>query len=206
VSLTGSTPNPSADSFAVERTRLEVEHLRKEIEKLTLEVEALRSSSLWGRIMGQYLPLITAMLAVAGFLFAIYQYSGQLKENERQLLKEAAKPFWDEQIKLYIKAAQAAATIATYKEGNMKSRAEAEEEFWILYWGPLAAIEDVGTRENKVEKAMINFGRYIRETPHDARDQRTLERLSLDLAHAIRAVVAPSFDLKAAPSSDSTLR
>jgi hypothetical protein len=137
------------------------------------------------------------MLAVGGFLFAVYQYQGQIKENERQLLKEAAKPFWDEQIKLYLRSAQAAATIATSRDEATK--AQAEEDFWILYWGPLAAVEDVGTAKNAVEAAMVDFGKYLKETAKNARDRLILENRSLNLAHVVRQAIGPSFDLKAAP-------
>lgn len=110
--------------------------------------------------------------------------------------RETAKPLWDRQLALYIDAAECAATIATTRDEA--ARRKAEDRFWVLYWGPLAVVEDVGLSVEgaaSVEAAMVAFGNALRDDPKSDR----LTYLSLDLAHAIRKAIAPAFNVKAAP-------
>ena len=194
-----------------EKSTLELQHLRKEVEKLGLEVEALRSSRWWDRIIGRYLPVITALLAVVGFWFGIIQYNAQRNDIDKQraaadtarseeLRREAAKPFWDTQLKMYIRAAEAAATIATSEDAAVCSRAESE--FWLLYWGPLACVEDVGAEkklEPNVESAMVELGKYLKKYPKEPRNKSELQHLAIELAHAMRDELGPSFALQPTP-------
>jgi hypothetical protein len=59
--------------------------------------------------------------------------------------KEFRRPLWDKQLALYFQAANAASKIATLPEGN-KDRNDSITEFWNLYFGPLAIVEDCGRR------------------------------------------------------------
>jgi hypothetical protein len=95
----------------------------------------------------------------------------QLKQqHERQ------KPFLERQMAHYFQATEAASKIANMED--VPSRREAIARFWLLYWGPLAVVEDAA-----VERAMVNFGNALRsESP----DRVELQQLSLDLAHACR--------------------
>jgi hypothetical protein len=176
-----------------------------------LEVEALRSSRWWDRVVGRYLPLITALLAVVGFWFGVIQYYAQRGDSEKQLAeaqqgradelrREAAKPFWEMQLKLYARASEAAATIATSDDEAARSRAESE--FWLLYWGPLSCVEDVGIEKKphpEVEAAMVQFGNYLKAHSRETRTKSELQPLSLALAHSMRHEIGPSFALQATP-------
>src|SRR5262249_25131402 len=156
-----------------DREALEFQQLQVQVQKLRLEVEALRATSVWDRVIGRYLPLLTAILAVAGFWFGGIQYYGRQTESDRQraeaegkraeeLRREAARPCWDWQVQIYLRGAEAAGTIATSLDAEAVKRAEAQ--FWTLYWGPLAIVEDVGTEPRpsaEVEAAMVRFGRYL---------------------------------------------
>src|SRR5262249_17261760 len=121
---TSETVQSSQVPVRSDKEGLELQHLQVEVEKLSLEVAALRSSTFWYRTIGRYLPLLTAILAVAGFWVGLFQYFRQQTETERQradavqqrseeLRREAAKPFWDSQLQLYLRASEAAAIIAT---------------------------------------------------------------------------------------------
>ena len=207
-----NTPGPAYNGD--ERAILELAHLTKEIEKLTIEVETLRSSSFWDRAIGRYLPIITAVLAVAGFWFGVIQYYSHQHETDVQrtqaernrsdeMFREAAKPFWDSQIHLYLRASEAAAAIANSDQADIKKRAESE--FWLLYWGPLATVEDVGLEtKNKpeVEAAMVQFGAYLRSHRDNQRSQEEMQVLSLELAHAIRNSIPQAFRLQLTPLTD----
>src|SRR5262245_38054832 len=146
------------------KLELEIENLRHENEKLTFELAELRNERAWERRLKSLLPTLTAVIAVAGFWFGIVQSvraeftarkdrliaEGKRKEERdeenrlyrQELTRETARPLWDRQLALYIEATEKAATIATV--ANEELRTAAEARFWILYWGPLAAVEDVG--------------------------------------------------------------
>jgi hypothetical protein len=201
-----SNMNPSSEEKQTVREKdgLELQRLRKEIEKLALEVEALRTSTKWDRMIGRYLPIITALLAVAGFWVGLIQYNLQRGETQNQqqtaeknklleLKREVAKPFWETQLSLYIKAAEAVATIAT--ANDQKARSDAEATFWVLYWGPLSCVEDMTlttNQSNEVEAAMVRFGNELKKEPAD---RSALQHSALAIAHAIRNQIAPVFEL-----------
>ena len=193
-------PQPDVAEPASEKSRLELDLLRNEVAKLSLEVEAMRGSRWWDRVIGSYLPLLTAFGAVVGFWFGVYQFHGQqvaaVVDRTEELKREAAKPFWDTQLSLYIQAVNAAAEIAT--SDDEAKRKSAESEFWLLYWGPLSCVEDMGVGEKKgaaIEGAMVEFGTYLEQHTGSSRKKEQLQPLALELAHAIRDEIAPSFDL-----------
>lgn len=209
MSTSPNTPPPN------ERADLEIRQLRKEIEKLELEIDALKSGTRFERTFGRYLPVITALLAVAGFWFGVIQYNLQRsageKEREDSIRREAARPFWESQIKFYMAASEAAATIATTKDEDTKKKAKAV--FWMLYYGPLACVEDVVLAKpsessneagkvvvlsTTVESAMVNFGSYLLRNPEHL-DEDEVKNLSLKLSQAIRDKIGPAFDLYAIP-------
>jgi hypothetical protein len=114
------------------------------------------------------------------------------------LRRDTAKPLWDKQLALYIEATEKAAVIATTDDDV--ARREAEKRFWVLYWGPLAAVEDVGLEKEqkpRVERAMVEFGRAIENKEPVARNRDELAQLSLNLAHAIRDALPRAFDVQA---------
>lgn len=197
------------------REQLEYEQLQQEVEKLRLEVLRLRRPGFWD-VLSRTLGLVTALGAIASVWYGIEHYNKQqalaeaqfrqqqqtrdqertAAENRRaeELRREAAKPFWDAQLKLYLKASEAAAVIARNDE---KTRPAAEEQFWILYYGPLAIVEDVSTKDKPpaVARAMVEYGNYLRDTPPMERDRGRMQNYSFQLAHAMRDAAGPSFDL-----------
>jgi hypothetical protein len=125
----------------------------------------------------------------------------QQKETDKKALldlkRETAKPLWDKQLSLYLEAAEKAAIIATSEDD--KARAAAKARFWVLYWGPLAAVEDVGlTKQTKaeIEEKMVRFGELL-EKKSEPPSPGDLQKACLNLAHAIRASIAPAFDVEA---------
>lgn len=97
---------------------------------------------------------------------------------------EATKPFLERQLRLYTEATQAAASIATSE--NPKKVAEATEQFWQLYWGELAMVEDRG-----VEGAMKQLGDALSASS----DRTELQQLSLRLARACRVSLDRSWGI-----------
>jgi len=123
------------------------------------------------------LKVVAGLLAVIGAGVGLWQYVDSAQ-------RESKKPFWERQVSLYFDATSAAATLAT---SDVESRRrEAAADFWRLYWGPLALVED-----REVEAAMVRFGKCIdKECPRDQRQQ-----LSLALAHTCRRSLQASWNL-----------
>jgi hypothetical protein len=67
------------------------------------------------------------------------------------------------------------------------TRKKAEQDFWRLFYGPMALIQD-----HKVEKAMIDFARCLKEEC----DQGKLRAKSLHLAHTCRQSLGESWSVK----------
>jgi hypothetical protein len=217
-----------------ERAQLEMEYLRAENaklsverDKLALELDRLKAPPHWASRLKQYLPLISTLLAVAGFWFGIWQYVegekarsaeqataeqarlAQQRQAEQErfaqqkradeavrvaLTRERTRPLWERRLALYIEATEKAAVIAT--TDDEAARQDAERRFWVLYWGPLAAVEDVDLgKENPgpIEAAMVAFGDDLKKDAPQ-RDRAQLKRLSLELAHRVREAMRRGFE------------
>jgi hypothetical protein len=247
---TSLTPHEGGDDFTPQaKVRLEIEHLKAdnkklllENEKLALELKRLQTPPDWASRLKQLLPLVTAMLAVAGFWFGIWQYfrsedarqadekkaaaalAAQEKQAaeerleqqkqadinfQRNLTRDTARQLWEKMLVLYIEAAEKAAVIATTEDDGV--RREAEKRFWVLYWGPLAAVEDLRVEPDSradspqdqpdVALAMVNFGREIEKDVKD-RNPGTLRTLSLELARTVRKAIARGFGVHATSLED----
>jgi hypothetical protein len=77
------------------------------------------------------------------------------------------QPFLEEQTSLCFRASEQAARLATTDDPDQWKKSW--DEFWMLYWGPLAIVEDVsGNSANKdsiyaeVAPSMIQFGDKIK--------------------------------------------
>ena len=102
-----------------------------------------------------------AVTAVGGTIavgIGLYQYVTTSSQTARQ-------PFLEKQTELCFKASETVARIATTDDPAewKKSR----EEFWVLYWGPLAIVEDKAPGKSPeysiVSQRMIEFGNKINE-------------------------------------------
>jgi hypothetical protein len=97
---------------------------------------------------------------------------------------EFRKPLWAKQLELYFEACKAASTIAV-SPPRAEQRHEEEKTFWMLYWGPLALIED-----EEVARAMVKFGDRL-----DAHaDSEELKELSLKLAKSCRQSIGSTWN------------
>jgi hypothetical protein len=120
---------------------------------------------------------VAGLLAVIGAAVGLYQYVDSAQ-------RESRKPYWERQVSLYFDATSAAATLATSDDESQRKQAAAD--FWKLYWGPLALVED-----REVEAAMVGLGRCLqKECPKAA-----LQDLSLALAHTCRQSLQASWNL-----------
>ncbi len=217
-----SDPEP----IAFDKPTLEIQQLREQVEKLRVEIVTLRESSEWNQRVGRYLPLATAFVAVAGMSLGVWQFNVGRRDA---VMREVARPFWENQLEIYVQAATAAAEVAV--ETDPTKSKEAQVKFWTLYWGPMGCVEDVtlasASKEKgfEVEAAMVDFGKALQpqnQTPSTPEDKRgstpinfrsidselsgKLQPLALQIAHAIRQQLKPSFDLKIDAPSDAEKR
>jgi len=112
-----------------------------------------------------------------------FNHQRQVEQVSRRI--EATKPFLDRQLKLYTKATQVAATLATSDDED--DRASAGRMFWSLYWGELALVEDW-----RVETAMAEFGRAFQKEGSGP----GLQQHAIALAHACRDSLAESWGVE----------
>jgi hypothetical protein len=143
------------------------------------------------------LKLVSPLLAVAAFVWGIYTY----RENARQQLAreeteakraadtrriEVTRPYLDKQLALYTEATKVTVTIATSADG--KEIEKATRRFWELYWGELSLVEHGG-----VEAAMVRFGDAL----NAKKEKDELAQLALALARACREELATSWGTEA---------
>lgn len=182
------------ESLADKKLRLEIESLeiKNDLEKRKLELEAkgLESKHKWEDRVARYIPVMTALVAVAGVLIGAQQFKKQ-QEFDRHALaaqslrdyetrqQELKKEYWEEQIEIYKEAGNAAAAIATAK--TLEEVEEERKKFWRLYWGIMSLIE-----HSEVEKAMKAFGDQLLVWENSKTKPASLETLSYRIAHCSR--------------------
>ena len=98
---------------------------------------------------------------------------------------EYRRPLWERQIAVYFEATTAAGLLVSSEDATQL--AAAERDFWKLYYGPMALVEDIG-----VERAMVNFGQCLRK----GCEVTQLRTRALALAHACRKSLGESWAVK----------
>lgn len=191
-----------ADDAGRALAEAQLRKLRLEIKKLEDEVGGQSAGGYKAENLVKYIPVITALIAVAGFWFTVHQYNNQQKAAAEKLAaerKEAAdklaydreqailKPFLDKRLELYFAASDAAATVATTKDEAERGKAEAR--FMQLYAGTLVIVEDEG-----FEDAMINYHKCL--TGVEPCDPAERLKRSLALASTARDSIRNSFNVR----------
>lgn len=169
----------------------QLQKLQLEIKKLKFDVESLGSTSSQAEKFMRFVPLITVVIAVAGFWFTVHQYNQQQAAAATKLAadREQAllKPFLDKRLELYFAASEAAATMALSKD--KAERDKAESKLVQLYAGTLIIVED-----QEVEGAMLKVYKCI--TGQDPCDEAEKQRRSQALASRARDSIGKSYNLK----------
>jgi hypothetical protein len=176
----------------------QLEKIQLEIKKLKFDVESLGSTSFQAERFMRFLPLVTVLVAVAGFWFTVHQYNKQQAAAAKQQADAAAKlaadreqdllrPFMQKRLELYFTAADTAATIALSKD--KAQRDQAESKFMQLYAGSLVIVED-----EAVERAMIDFHKCL--TGQESCDVNELQRRAQAIASRARDSIGKSYNIK----------
>jgi hypothetical protein len=182
-------PDSSQDLSATE--------LELKIEKLTLEIAELRRAHAWNKALGQFLPLLSALVPVLALLFAVQQFAQQQKAATAALMRQTEadtensertfmQPVLERQMNTYFEASAAAATIASSQDPLEVKKAR--DTFWRLYWGPLVMLESP-----EVSGAMKEFDACLRSP--ESCSSVELKNLSLALASSLQADFFASWKL-----------
>jgi hypothetical protein len=185
-----------ANLEAPSKDALEVERLALENRKLKAELDRMRPS-VWDGIQ-RLSPLLGSALAVAAFVFGVFQYLEQqdreLATRENELARQAAardqefmKPLWERELATYFLTSETVATIV--KTTDAVERRAAVDQFWRLYAGPLIILE---TRA--LSSAMVSFGTCLEGTQSCSGQQ--LHDRGLAVSSAIQEAIQEHADLR----------
>jgi len=177
----GDTPERALQFAQLEKIQLENERLK-------LELAEHRKGRPWYYKLTQMVPIITAIIAIAGFLWGVVQYRDQQIKNrlaqENQSLREAEtaerefmKPWLENQREIYLQALSAAAVIAN--SDDPEKLKQANEEFWQLYQGKMILVETMS-----VSGAMVHFGDCLDGTATCSRAEKNVRCRALATAMA----------------------
>jgi hypothetical protein len=128
---------------------------------------------------------VTTVIAVATIATGFVQFGSTYARSVQQ-------PFLETQTERCFSAAENAARLASTLDPETWKKAR--EEFWMLYWGPLAIVEDVepdaeASNVGDVQMLMVRFGeelKKVKEIPPPDLPLSQLENGSLAIAHACR--------------------
>lgn len=124
----------------------------------------------------------TSAIAIVTLIAGFIQFGTTSAFSVRQ-------PFLEMQTKLCQSAAEHAARLASSIDPETWS--ESREEFWMLYWGPLAIVEDVEAN-SRVATEMKIFGDDLKSigTTQPTLPVSSLEQPALRVAHACRDLLS----------------
>jgi hypothetical protein len=131
----------------------------------------------------------TTLIAVITIGIGFMQYGYTSSFSVRQ-------PFIAKQTDLCLAASEHAARLATTR--SPAAFEKSREEFWMLYWGPLAVVEDVETRaESRVAIEMRKFGDAFKvvDAPNVPLPLDGLTTLAINIAHACRDLLGSKWEV-----------
>lgn len=152
-----------------------------ELTKLRLDIRTLQRDLGFQGVVVKLIPLLTALVAVAGFLVGVRQ-NNIARENEFK------RYFWEQQLRYYVDAAESASALATLPEGP--ERDAAHVRFQQLYHGGLVVFED-----ESVAFAMRDFAQNYMDYKRNRGLQVVLQRSARDLATACKESLAQQWDV-----------
>lgn len=158
------------------------------LEKLRLEIESLNRSLKrkdgWANRFLPYLPITTALAAVAGLLIGIYQFNRQQVEqsirDQRARQQEIVKPYLAKQIDSYLEVSKTASQIASTRDTREQQKLYTQLSEQID--GSLIVLAD-----SNVVEAAIDFKRKYDDYLADPQIERELRLSVRELGAACRA-------------------
>jgi len=144
------------------------------------------------------LKAVALLFIAIGGIWALVSYQlnskKELRSYQKTSEKEFRRPLWDKQLSLYFDAVDSASRIAYLPDG--KDREASIRQFWNLYFGPLAVVED----DQVLCTAIVEFGDCLQKPGEgdvrEACDARKLQHRALLLANAARMSIGSDWDRK----------
>ena len=157
-----SQASPMDDPSKHELLQAQVTQVELQNEKLRHEAADQQRRKPWHHALIEMTPIITACIAVAGFLFGVIQFRAEQQKNrasrdtqsqrEKELAeREFMKPWLENQREIYSQALTAAVTVANTDE--LDESKSASSDFWMLYHGNMVLVET-----KSVSGAMVKLG------------------------------------------------
>ncbi|HEV2990238.1 MAG TPA: hypothetical protein VG759_17470 [Candidatus Angelobacter sp.] len=176
------------DDSATALRQAQLDQVRLTNEKLKLEVDELRKQQHAHPILAQTIPVVTALVAVAGFLWGVAQYSEQQEKSRETAAREFMKPWLESQREIYMQALSFAATVAN--SDSPAERKQATDDFWQLYQGKMILVET-----KSVSGAMVQFGHCLDGSDNCAKNQMNdrSRALATAMAESMAATAKMSF-------------
>lgn len=138
-----------------------------------------------GLIVLDWKILVPGLLTFATLCVGIWQYVDKAAQANRE-------PFLRQQLALAVETSELVGILASTSDPAEWKKAQ--DRFWVLYWGPLAIVENV-----EVEQRMVAFGRKLPpsggQPPGLPVTGLTQEALKLDYALRTMILTAWKIDL-----------
>lgn len=188
--------------------KVAIEQIELQNEKLKLEIAGLKRQSPGYAVLSDMIPIITALLAIAGFIGGIWQYEAQQRaaraaeqkqkesddttakantERDRDIAeREFMKPWINSQREIYLEALNAASTAINSDEPA--ERKSALNRFWELYQGQMILVETT-----EVSGMMKKLGNQFQQS--DTTNKDDLNELCRALASEMKASMATTAKL-----------
>ena len=126
---------------------------------------------------------LTLIAVACGGIYAFWQYADVVEKDFR-------KPFWEKQLHYYFQASDAVSILATTCDES--DRETAKRQFYKLYYGPLAIVED-----KQVEGAMVRFHNELSKPDGTINcGSKELKKLSLELAWTLRQSIKDTWHVE----------
>ncbi len=163
----------------------ELERAQLECRRLAIELGKLDAAAPWYQKPLQLLPMLTACISVLAFAFSVAVFAwtqhAQAKSAARNAEREFMRPWLESQWDTYSDALHAAAAATTVDHSD--EQAQAEREFWQLYYGRMVMVET-----KTVSAAMQKVGGCLRAKERcDANARRsTVLELASQMAQSMK--------------------
>jgi hypothetical protein len=172
----------SKDEFAeaqLQKVKLEVQNLKNNVNKRKGIAEYI----------GPYLPLLTALIAVGGFIFGIITFNAQQQRDNQIKEKEFKRVFWEKQLALYAEVTQLTGKVAT--TSDEAERKKLYEKLSSHFHGDLIVVAD-----KEVMESVIEFIAMYESFVSEPTLQEELKAASRKLARACRKSLVDTFGVQ----------
>ena len=122
--------------------------------------------------------VVGIVVAVITVFLGGLRYLSQHENDVAARVRESKSIFYEKQAQLYFDAVNTVASLGSKVLLDEKSKTDALNHFWTLYYGPLGAVED-----ERVDAVMVIIGKLL---SHLRSPQCSVDLAALLLAHCVK--------------------